>query len=115
MITSYIPWEPDPSSVTHPATEGVQGNAWNAAATGAAGLSAPVHIGPYKNISVFGNTSGASTITVQLSQDGSTFYDSGSTISANGNFGANYTVGAQHVRLKSSADVTATATIAGKA
>lgn len=65
-------------------------------------------------ISVFGNTSGASTITVQVSQDGTNFYSITPTIAANGNFHAFYETGARYVRLSSSAAVTITATIAGK-
>jgi hypothetical protein len=93
---------------------GTQANAWSAASTGAGGTSTAVDCQYAAHVTVFGNTSGASTITIQFSQDNTNFYDSETTIAANGNFGKSVTAGARYVRLKSSADVTATATIAAK-
>lgn len=93
---------------------GVHGNAWSAATTGANGTSNAIDLGCSPFVSIFGNTSGASTLTLQLSQNGTDFYDSATTVAANGNFGVQVTVGARYVRLKSGSDVTATATIAAK-
>lgn len=94
---------------------GTHANAWDAASTGVGGTSTAVDCQYVSQVAVFGDTSGASTLTVQLSQDNSNFYDSETTISADGDFGTTVSVGARYVRLHSSADVTATATIAGKA
>lgn len=93
---------------------GTHNNAWNNVLTGVGGVSTAVDTQNCAHVTVFGNTSAASTITVQFSQDNTNFYDSEVTISANGNFGKNLTAGARYVRLKSSADVTANATIAAK-
>lgn len=94
---------------------GTHANAWNAAAVLAAGTSTSVDCQYASSISIFGNASAATTITVQYSQDNTNFYDDTiDTISANGNFAFNLTAGARYVRLKSSAAATITATIAGK-
>lgn len=93
---------------------GSHNNAWAAAATGVGGTSAKIDTKSLPHVSVFGNTSGASTITVQFSADNTNFYDSGTTVSANGDFGINFTGGAQYVRLKSSANVTVSATVSAK-
>lgn len=99
----------------NPNATGTQANAWNAAAVGAGGTSTAVDLQYLQNVAVFGNTSGASTLTLQVSQDNSNFYDTGYTIAANGNFGQFFPgAGARYFRLKSSAAVTITATIAGK-
>lgn len=97
-----------------PSGVGTHNNAWNNVLTGVGGVSTAVDTQNCAHVTVFGNTSAASTITVQFSQDNTNFYDSEVTISANGNFGKNLTAGARYVRLKSSADVTANATIAAK-
>lgn len=93
---------------------GVHANAWDAAAT-ASGTSNIIDIWNYPFVSVFGNTSGAVTITLQLSADGTNFYDADTVApSGAGNFKIHATVGARYVRLKSSANVTVTATIQAK-
>lgn len=94
--------------------QGVHGNGWNNAATGAGGVSGALDTLNLPFVSVFGTTSGASSLIVQLSQDGTNYYDSEFTISANGNFGNHLTSAARFVRLKSTANVTATATISAK-
>lgn len=93
---------------------GIHGNAWSAAATGVGGTSGTLDTQGAAFVTAFGNTSGSSTLTLQLSQDGTNWYDSSYTISANGNFGATFTIAARHVRLKSGSDVTATATLSAK-
>lgn len=95
-------------------TVGTQGNAWSAVAVGAGGTSAAIDTQNCSQLSVFGNVSGATTLTVQFSQDNVNFYDSGTTTAPSANFGINVSVGARYIRLKSSAAVTITATIAGK-
>jgi hypothetical protein len=99
---------------TTPNVVGTQGNAWNAAAVAAAGVSASIDCQYTPNISVFGNvTGGATTLTVQFSQDNVNFYDATNTV-ANGDFSLSGVFGARYLRLKSSNARTITATIAGK-
>lgn len=93
---------------------GGHGNAWSTGKTGAGGFSAAIRTsGPF--VSVFGNSSdGETTLTVQVSQNGTDFYSTSDTITANGDFAKHLTIGAAWVRLKSSADKTVVATIASK-
>jgi streptogramin lyase len=95
---------------------GSEGNAWANAATGAGGFSNTIETAGSAQVSVFGNVNGATTITVQVSQDGQTWYDTTLTAVAAGagNFYIAGSIGARYVRLKSSNAVTATATIAAK-
>ena len=93
---------------------GTQANAWSAASVSANGTSTAIDMGQAAVISAFGNTSATTTITVQFSQDNTNFYDSATTVVANGNFGITFNHGARYVRLKSSAAATITATLAGK-
>lgn len=94
---------------------GTHANAWDAAATGAGGVSAALDTWSCPFVSAFGNASGASTITVQYSQDGSNYYDGpAQVLSGAGNFRIDATCGARYVRLKSSANVTVTATLSAK-
>lgn len=66
-------------------------------------------------VSAFGNSSGAATLTLQYSMDGTNYYDGpAQTLSGSGNFRIDATTGARFVRLKSSASVTLTATICAK-
>jgi hypothetical protein len=91
---------------------GAQANAWSAATVGIAGTSNVVDTAYTPFCSAFGNTSNASTITVQLSADGSTFYSSATNTGAvTGNFGLSFSPGARYVRLISSAASTITATL----
>jgi hypothetical protein len=95
---------------------GEHGNAWNAAALGADAVSAVIDTKNHAVVSVFGNASGATDVTVQYSQDGVNFYK-GDVVSlaAAGDFKLDLTTGARYIRLKSSAlTVTVTATVAGK-
>jgi hypothetical protein len=102
-----------PVAVT-PNVVGTEGNAWSAAAVLAAGVSASIDCQYTPNISVFGNVAGgATTLTVQFSQDNVNFYDATNTV-ANGDFSLSGVFGARYLRLKSSNARTITATIAGK-
>jgi hypothetical protein len=96
-----------------PTIVGAQANAWNAAVVAANGTSTAIDTQFVPNISIFGNTNGATMITIQLSQDNVNFYD-GTTTNANGDFSASGIFGARYLRLKSSQARTITATIAGK-
>jgi len=97
-----------------PTFYGTEGNAWAAVAVGAGGTSASIDTQLAPNISIFGNvTGGATTITLQFSQDNANFYDAESTV-ANGNFSVSGVYSARYLRLKSSNARTITATIAGK-
>lgn len=87
---------------------------WDAAVTGAGGVSAALDTIGAWTVSAMGNTSGSSTLTFQVSYDGSTWYDTATTIAANGDFHGTLTTGAQHVRLKSGSSVTATAWLSAK-
>lgn len=94
---------------------GTHANAWSAIAVAANGVSASLDTNYCQLISVFGNSSVATTLTIQYSQDNVNFYDSTQTISAPiGNFGVTFDTAARYIRLKSSAASTITATIAAK-
>ena len=97
-------------------TVGTHANAWNAAAVAANGVSTAVDCQYTPAITAFGNSSGNTTITIQVSQDNSNFYDASSTSLTGGaaDFAISISAGARYVRLKSSAARTITATIAGK-
>ena len=92
--------------------KGSHANAWNAVATGVNGVSTALETIGRPHKSAFGNVSGITTITLQFSMDGTTFYD-GSSITTAGaaDFVFNVTSGAAYIRLKSSANVTATASL----
>lgn len=93
---------------------GTHANAWSAASVAVNGTSAAIDLEDCAQLSVFGNTSGASTLTLQMSADRVNWYNHPTTIAANGNFAQVYTVGARYARLHSSAAVTITATIQAK-
>lgn len=97
-------------------TVGTHANAWNAAVTGTNGNSTAIDCQYTPYLSVFGNSNGSTTISVQASQNNSNFYtvDSISIAAGGGDFGGNYLIGARYVRLQSSTSRTVTATIAGK-
>ncbi len=105
---------PIPITVT-PATVGVEGNAWNAVAVGAGGVSASVDCQYTAFVSCFGVTSAVTVITVQVSQDDVAYYSAFSTtVAPAGDFYLAGNIGARYVRLRSSAAANITATIAGK-
>lgn len=96
---------------------GTQGNAWNNEAVLLDGTSNAADCQFCNNISVFGVSDTATNITPQISQNGGTWYDSGSNIFyllSPGNFHFSFTSAARYIRLKSSAAATITATIAAK-
>lgn len=99
-----------------PQVVGVHGNAWLAAAVGAGAVSPSIDCQYTPFVSIFGNGSAASTITMQVSQDNVNFYNAVTTAVPllGGDFYLAATVGARYVRLMSSAAITITATIAGK-
>jgi hypothetical protein len=103
-----------PVAVT-PNVVGTEGNAWSAVAVLAGGVSASIDCQYTPNISVFGNTSGTTKITVQFSQDNANFYDATEqNIPSGGDFSISDAWGARYIRLKSSQARTITATVAGK-
>ena len=84
---------------------------WNASSVLAGGVSQSISNGtrPTRSLSVFGNTSAETTLTLQISVDGTNFYDTQSVIVANGNFGYSLTCPFYSIRLKSSDAATITA------
>lgn len=95
---------------------GAHANAWSAAAVAIAGTSTSLDASYASNIAIFGNTSAATTFTVQYSQDNTNWYDSDITlvVAGAGNFAKTFQSGARYLRLKSSAAATITATISAK-
>ncbi len=95
------------------AATGTQANAASSVAFSAGGFSSIIDTFGGDEISAFGHVSAATTITVQVSADGITFYDTSSTqvLGAAADFHIYFSTGARYVRLKSSAAVTITATI----
>jgi len=95
---------------------GVHANAWNNIAVGIGGTSAVIDCQYQRTISAFGNVSAATTIKVQVSQDGTNFYDSGSeqVLAGAADFHITLDTGARYIQLHSSAAATITATTAGK-
>ena len=96
---------------------GEEGNAWNNESTGANGDSNAIDTQFTSVVDIAGEVSGATNITLYKSQDGTNFYDSGIVIEITEaeDFAVNdLPVGFRYLRLQSSNDVTATATIAAK-
>lgn len=84
---------------------------WNNSSVLASGVSQSISNGtrPTRSLSVFGNTDAETTLTLQISVDGTNFYDTQSVIVANGNFGYSLTCPFYYIRLKSSDAATITA------
>lgn len=95
---------------------GATGNAWNAVAVAAAGVSATIDTGGLANVCVFGSASAATTISVNVSADGSNWYPSNNSqaLSAAGDFYLQFACGAQYIQLSSLDAATITATVAAK-
>lgn len=93
---------------------GTHANAWNNVAAAANATSTSVDTNIVRVLSLFGNVSAATILTVQYSQNNSTWYDGTKLDLVAGNFAIGIPVGARYVRLKTSAAATITATIAGK-
>jgi hypothetical protein len=107
-----VPRKSDGSAL---APAGAHANAWSAAAVGINGTSTALDTDYLPFVTAFGNSSAAATITLQVSQDNTNYYDGPTQVLAGaGNFCINATVGARYVRLKSSAAATITATLAAK-
>lgn len=68
-------------------------------------------------VSIMGHVSGATTLTVQVSPDGTTFYDTATTAVLGGasDFHITLTTAAKYVRLKTSATITISATVQTRA
>ena len=96
-------------------TVGSHANAWNATAVAAGGTSAALDTQSTGTVSAFGNANAATTITLQVSQNNTNWYDTSHTqaLAGSGDFALTATIGARYVRLKSSAAATITATLAG--
>lgn len=95
---------------------GATGNAWNAAAVAAAGVSANIDTGGLGKIAVYGNSSAATNIGVNVSADNVTFFPSTiqAALNAAGNFYLAFESGARYIQLVSSAAATITATVSAK-
>jgi len=114
----WLPWTGDGRgqfSVNNGKTPvGTHANAWSAAVTGVGGTSNIIDNGNgSSSVAVFGNSSGISTLSISVSQDGVNFYATGITIAATAaNFFLQTTIGARYIQLTSSVSVTVTATVA---
>lgn len=95
---------------------GSHGNAWNNATVSASGTSTTVDCQYSHYISIFGNTDTATTLTIQVSQNGDDWYSTNNTIVmvGSGNFYQSLQSGARYLRLSSSAGAIITATISAK-
>lgn len=96
---------------------GSHGNAWNNQSTGSDGASDSIDLENVSIVDIFGEVDGQTEIEIQKSQNDSDFYDTGiiAEVSEAGDFAFNdLSVAANYIRLISSEDVTATATIAAK-
>ena len=98
-----------------PILRGSEGNAWTAAAVGVNGTSAALDTQWAMYCSAFGSTSAATTLTVQYSQNGTTFYSSATNTGAvTGHFGMSFNAAARYIRLISNDAATISATLACK-
>ena len=81
---------------------------WATASTGAGGTSAVANLSGQnvKLVTLYGNSSLITTFTLQFSNDGTTFYNSGYTISAPaGDFGQSFAIGPKYLRVSSNTNV----------
>ena len=96
---------------------GIQANAWSANATVTAGATSNAIDCQYTyNLSIFGTVDTTSVITVQISQDDTTYYNHSATITmtAVGTFHRLFDNAARYTKLSIDTTATITATIAGK-
>jgi hypothetical protein len=95
---------------------GTTGNAWDAVAVAASGVSATIDTMGLKQIAVYGSVSAATNISVNVSADGAAFFpsDQQAALTAAGDFYLNFATGARYLQLVSSAAATVTATISAK-
>lgn len=113
------PLRMDPTGVTTQPTRlnpvGAQANAWNVAVVAAGGASAIIDCQFNRRVSAFGDVNAATTINLQVSQDGVKFYIAGSQVLGGaGDFHITVETGARYARLLSTGAATITATIAAK-
>lgn len=98
--------------------QGTHGNAWDAAATGADGVSAAIDCQHQAFVSVIGkNNSGVtSTITLEVSQNGTNYFllTGYGAVTVGSVFKSDHTSGHRFFRLRSSANTNVTANIAAK-
>jgi len=106
----------NPMPITGGAGIGANGNAWNAVAVAAAGVSATIDTIGNKQITAYGSVSAATTVSVNVSADGVTWWPSTqqAVLAAAGNFYLNFVTGARYIQLVSSAAATITATVSAK-
>jgi len=98
------------------AAAGSHANCWDADTIAANDVSPSVDLQYTSAVSLFGQSLAGITLTVQVSQDNTAWYDSTNSVYAGGgtDFYAAFTTGARYARLKTSDACTITATIAGK-
>lgn len=96
--------------------EGTQGNLWNNKAVTANEYSATVDTQGASKLSIFGQATGATDLTVYISQDSSSFYAAEKLSVQPGDFHLFLNTAARYVRLRTSAgSIIVGATLAGKA
>lgn len=115
---SYISNE-DPINVININQTGIEGNVWNDTFTGIDTPSNVVDTKNFPHLSIMGGTSGATTLSVYVSQDGTNFYLCEDLTTKINNpsgltFHIYFTAGARYYYLTSSSNVTANTTISGK-
>ncbi len=89
---------------------------WNAVAVAAAGVSPTFDSQGMADVAIFGNASAATTLSVNVSNDGVTWYASSvsQALSAAGDFYLAFQTGARYLQLASSAAATITALASAK-
>lgn len=95
---------------------GIHANAWNNVLTGVNTNSKVIDTWSCPFVDAFGHVDGATTLTLMLSQDSTSFY-AGPTITLGGASDFVFdpaTIAARYIALQSTANVTATATITAK-
>ena len=107
------------TAVTVIPTAGTQNNVWNNATVVLDEVSSAIDCQYVKHVDIFGiNTTGVGNLTVQMSQDGTTYYDTGTWVFTSDatDFHGSLSVGARYIRLKASIAQTGLyCTVAGKA
>lgn len=92
---------------------GTSGNGWNGSSVGAGGASPAIDKTGRSSVTVVGNADAATTISVEGSVNGVTWYATGASqvLSGAGDFHIALTTGLPFVRVKSSDAATITATV----
>jgi hypothetical protein len=118
-VTATISGTPNVAQTSKP-VNGSHANAWNNVSVGAGGASASIDTQYAQSVTIFGNASAATDISIEVSMDNTNFYsnDNGNvqdiSLTGAGDFMMNLAVGARYIRLRSSGAATITATIAAK-